>query len=67
MGMTACLAAERDSLTQQETEVPWSKLVLFVLSEAVLLMSEYTVTLTSVNYASVRKTDLLHFQYVHIN
>lgn len=48
MGITACLAAERDSLTQQETEVPWSKLVLFVLSEAVLLMSEYTVTLTTV-------------------
>lgn len=48
MGITACLAAERDSLTQKETEVPWSKLVLFVLSEAVLLMSEYTVTLTTV-------------------
>lgn len=48
MGITACLAAERVSLTQQGTEVTCSKLLLFVLSEAVLLMSEYTVTLTTV-------------------
>lgn len=51
MGITACVAAERDSLTQERTEVTCSRLVFFVLSEAVVLLvhkSEYTVTLTTV-------------------
>lgn len=38
MGITACLPDERDSLTEQGTEVTCSKLVLFVLSEAVVYL-----------------------------
>lgn len=48
MENTAHSATERVFLNQRGTEVTCSKLVLFVLSEAVLLMSECTITLATV-------------------